>query len=274
MVFDDIETEKKQLAHIGYYRLQAYWYSFKCPKYPKKFIPGTKFNDALNIYQFDCFFRNHLLKAIEKIEVSFRSHIASCFSVKYDPHAYIIYSKGLFTSQSKHSVHLNKLSESIKNTDKIFIKHFAENYEENFPPLWAIMEIVSFGWLSKFFSNIRPIQLRKEISSLYDFSHIFLDGFLEHLTYIRNICAHHSRLWNIGLKKIMPLPKNQPANLKYYMTDKTKSIFNSLLIIDHILTIIEPNNTWLKTVDEKINELNIDSLLMGYPENWQLLYLK
>lgn len=62
------------LAHVGYYRLSGYWYSYReMSDEPKKrldtFVAGTNFHDVTLLYEFDRKLRSLLFDGIERLEV-------------------------------------------------------------------------------------------------------------------------------------------------------------------------------------------------------------
>ena len=52
MAVSDVETVKKTLSEIGYYRLRGYSFHLY-NKSTKKYKSGTTFDDVLNLYHFD-----------------------------------------------------------------------------------------------------------------------------------------------------------------------------------------------------------------------------
>jgi abortive infection bacteriophage resistance protein len=64
------------------------------------------------------------------------------------------------------------------------------------PPLWMIIEALSLGTCSKMFDNIQSKEIWNAISSYLGQHTTVLESWIRSLAYIRNLCAHHSRLWN------------------------------------------------------------------------------
>jgi len=276
MVIDDLDSANQALENISYYRLQAYWYPFKDEDDPHKFIPKINFKRVINLYEFDTKLRLHVLSAIEMIEVSFRRQWSYHFANNFGSHTYTTYSKGLYKSESRLQAHLNYLKESLDVSDSNFVQHFKENYTDVYPPIWASSEIMTFGLLSRFFENIKSFSLRKKICSIYGFQNDIMDGIMEHLTYVRNVCAHHSRLWNKKLKKRIAIPKNKPAGLSESMLEKPNEfqqdkIYNTLIVIIHFLSKIKPNSEWQKELISIIDKYKIEVNQMGFPDNWKEL---
>ena len=133
---------------------------------------------------------------------------------------------------------------------------------------------MSLGLLSRFYSNLRAYKVRNAIAATYQVDEKFLEGFMEHLSYVRNVCAHHSRLWNRHLSKKMPLPKGKPNgirdNIYVDTTHKTEhKLYNTLVLIQHIMTLICTDSHWAKSLEQLINQYAIDVKRMGFPEDWK-----
>lgn len=262
------------LAHLNYYRLGAYWLPFEESRSPHKFANGTTFEIVLNHYIFDREFRLHLLDGIERIEVSFRTQWAYHISQKYGPHGYIVENSSLVYKNGRHRQSLEELKEAVKRSDDLFIAHHRNTYNEEFPPAWVACEIMSLGLLSRFYSNLRAYQVRRNISATYDFDESFFEGFLEHITYVRNVCAHHSRLWNRHLSKKMPLPRNKPQGLRENIYDDPSiqtehKIYNTLVLIAYLIELVSPNSNWSGKLIKLLERYNIDVASMGFPSDWQ-----
>lgn len=266
------------LSHINYYRLAAYWLPFEASHKPHRFKENTTFDIVLNHYLFDRELRLHLLDAIERLEVSFRTQWAYCMSQAYGSHGYLANKHGLRKNERRFLEDIRELKEHIHRSDEVFIKHYHDTYDEEAPPTWVSCEVISLGLLSRLYSNLRAYGIRRDIAAIYQVDEGFLEGFLEHLTYVRNVCAHHSRLWNRHLSKKMPLPKGKPAGLRdsTYVDAANKTehkIYNTFVVVQHLLTVISPDSTWAKQLQALINKYSIDVKHMGFPEGWETLPL-
>ena len=82
------------------------------------------------------------------------------------------------------------------------------------PPLWVVCEIMSLGHLSTFYQNIKRPHDRNLIAKEYCLDEKVLTSFLHHLSHVRNLCAHHSRIWNRRFTITIRLPKKKPASLQ------------------------------------------------------------
>ena len=116
------------------------------------------------------------------------------------------------------------------------IRNYKNQYKD-FPtiPIWMLTEIISFGQLSHFYKYLKK-EDKKEISKHFKLNYLTLEKWLRVLTYIRNICAHHSRLWN---KKLTIKPS------EYKKPDiPNDHIFYILLILYYLLKKIEKSDSW------------------------------
>ena len=274
----DWDKALQTLSHINYYRLEAYWLPFENSRKPHQFAENTNFDTVLNYYLFDRELRLHLLDAIERIEISFRTQWAYHISHAYGPHGYADNTKGMRRDNRRFRNDIAELEEHIKRSDEAFIQHYNDNYYESLPPAWVSCEVMSLGLLSRLYANLRAYKVRRQIAACYQFDEGFLEGFMEHLSYVRNVCAHHSRLWNRHLTKKMPLPKSKPIDLKdnIYVdpTNKTEhKIYNTLVLIQHLMTVICRESHWAKQLDALLEKYLIDVKRMGFPENWKQLPL-
>jgi abortive infection bacteriophage resistance protein len=274
LIVNNIERALHYLSHLNYYRLEAFLLPFEVSRNPHQFAKDTHFEQILNHYLFDRELRLHLLDAIERIEVSFRTQWAYHLSHAYGTHAHLIDSKGVSKKSNWYRANIEDLKEHIERSDEPFIKHFRETYDEELPPAWVSCEVMSLGLLSRFYSNLRANKVRNAIAATYQVDEKFLEGFMEHLSYVRNVCAHHSRLWNRHLSKKMPLPKGKPSGIRdnIFIDEIHKTehkLYNTLVLIQHILTLICADSHWAKSLELLISKYGIDVKHMGFPEDWK-----
>lgn len=134
------------------------------------------------------------------------------------------------------------------------------------PPSWMMMECLSFGTVSKAYSNLKDRSIRKEVGDILgQFSEI-LKSWMKALTYTRNVCAHHGRLWN---RFFINKPKNAKVN---YIPPNNASPFSmQAYIIIKLLDVIAPGNHWkdrLFILFEE-HETLVPLTEMGFSEIWK-----
>jgi abortive infection bacteriophage resistance protein len=270
LIIDDPSDAIHYLHHLNYYRLAGYWLSFEENHATHFFRKGTRFSDVLNLYIFDRELRLLLLDAIERIEISIRAHWAYYFAETYGSHAHL--DKSLSKKSDWHEKNIGLLNEQIKRSDELFIKHYQENYNYPVtPPIWAICEVISLGLLSRWLKSLRPGEVRSKISHSYQLDYVVLASFVEHLTYLRNVCAHHSRLWNRRMTKTMQLPRTKPANLIENFNRQSpaeRKIYNTLVMLLHLLAIISPGHHLKSRLVNLFEKHSIDTGAMGFPVDW------
>jgi len=261
MTFADEEKAKYYLENLNYYRLCAYWLPFELEHHTHTFKEGTTFERVLELYIFDRELRLLMLDAIERIEVSVRSRFAYELSQKYGSHPHL--DETIFDSFSHYKKTLDKLQSEIDRSKEPFIKHFKQKYSECFPPIWASVELMTLGQVSNWFNLIKLRQDRQLISKYYDLDEKVLASFLHHLTIIRNICAHHSVLWNKKLTLEFKIPKNMQDQ---FNKDQKRKLFNTFVMIEHLMNKISADNQWRTRVEDLINKYSIDKTILGYGE--------
>ena len=74
MVITSRADVEKTLKSVGYYRLRGYSFHLY-DNATKKYVPGTKFEDVLKLYQFDQELSALIFSMISKIEVALRARL-------------------------------------------------------------------------------------------------------------------------------------------------------------------------------------------------------
>lgn len=269
-IADPSRTER-YLRHINYYRLRAYWLPFELPAEGSehRFKEGTTFDGILNHYIFDRKFRLLVLEAIERVEVSCRTQFAYVLALKHGSHAHL--QEDLFREKRWHKQLLDSLREEIERSQETFIEHYRTKYSDpQFPPIWSTCEVMSFGQLSKWFKNLKFRQDRQQIAGIYRIDEKVLRSFMHHITHVRNLCAHHCRLWNRRLTFTMTLPKS-PSHLgAMFNNDSEREIYNTLVMLSYLLRCISPGTSWPIRLKNIILEIpDLDTAAMGFPKQWR-----
>ena len=284
MNFNDKHAAYFLLQHINYYRLQAYWFTYYETNEPDhRFPPGTSFCNILRDYYFDQKLRLHLLKGLECIEISFKAQFAYNLAHKYG--AFPLQKENFNFSSNAWSERINKLKEECAASKEQFAEHMRNKYECEIFPIWALVEILSFGSIVTFYSYMKDISVMKEISKVYGLQPPVLRSWLQHLYDVRNICAHHARLWNRRFVKTpMEATAIRPDIQKRWLPAPSKKtdtsehrndrrIYNTFLIIDYLLSNIDSNNNsnknWKPKLVSLIDEYKVDARRMGFPDSWR-----
>jgi|TARA_R110002110_G_C13470277_1_gene720490 abortive infection bacteriophage resistance protein len=189
------------LRTIGYYRLSGYihfYYISKDGTDDPKIKGGTTFEKVISLYNFDRELRNITLDALEKIEITIKAIISNVMSLNYGPFWYTDsqHFGKRFGMRGNRPYNHQKLINEINSAKAPFLDHFKAKYSSSdSPPSWMALEVISFGALSIMFSHLKRVQIRS-IANEIDVSPVILANWLQICSYLRNICAHHARLWN------------------------------------------------------------------------------
>ncbi len=210
------------LQNISYYRLKGYWWDMQADYSLHTFHNNTYFEDIVERYNFDRHLRLILFDAIERIEISLRTKMIYHLSISYGGLWYL--DSALFVSQNStyngviKTIHLHTIDELKKEfsrSQEIFIKDHRNRYPNLNADAWKILEVASMGTLSKLYKNIKHQLPEKSIiaKEMGLNLHSELSSWLEAITYVRNIIAHHSRLWSRNMVKTPTEKLNNPIGL-------------------------------------------------------------
>ncbi len=266
MEISDLAQAEFYLQHLNYYRLGAYWLPFESDHTTHIFRSGTKFEEVLSLYVFDRELRLLMLDAIERVEVSIRSQWAYQIAHLHNPHGHL--DATLSVNNSRWQKNLAKLTTEVNRSDENFIKHLITNYSEALPPIWAVCEVMSLGLLSRWFDNLKPMKTRRAIAMVYGVDEQVLASWLRHLSLVRNICAHHSRLWNRDFTITPTLPRNKPVGLASQCVLGSRKLYNTLIILLHLMDMIAPKHIWRIRVKDLLKKHEIPVTAMGFPVDW------
>ena len=257
------------LRHLNYYRLSAYWRVFESDPTSHCFAPGTQFQDVINLYVFDQELRLLIMDAVEHIEVSVRTGWAYHLSLRYGSHACL--RADIFKPSTcwNYELELDNLKNDVnKRHREDFILHLTQKYDESLPPIWATVEIMSLGQISKWYANLDHHSDRQAIADCYDIGEDNFCSLLRHLTTVRNLCAHHSRLWNREFTTTFKLPKHRPADLAASLNpDARHHIYNTLTTLAWLMDCINPHHPWKQRIKRLLGRHSINIRPMGFPDD-------
>jgi len=258
------------LAHLNYYRLSAYWLPFEQDHSTHQFKPDTSFKRVLEMYVFDRELRLLAMDAVERVEVSLRTHFASHLSGKYGAHAHL--RPKLFFNQRTYDYTLDTLKKEAKRSGEDFIRHLTNKYDEELPPLWAAVELMSLGQLSRWYNNLNEREDRKAIADHYDMDEKHLRSFFHHLSIVRNLCAHHARLWNREFTFTYKMPKTRPQVLSISLNRKSpRRLYNTLVMLAWLMDVTCIDHHWKSRFLGLLKQHAVDARAIGAPVGFELL---
>ena len=153
LIIKDENQALEQLRIISYFRLANYLCPMEQDKENYIFKPHSTFENALTLYYFDKALRALMFTAIQSIEIALRTKIIHYVSMRYG--AFWFTDIQLCSNQQMFAENLNHIQQELKRSKEDFIlEHFAKYTTPIFPPVWKILEVVSFGTLSKMYYNM------------------------------------------------------------------------------------------------------------------------
>jgi abortive infection bacteriophage resistance protein len=275
MLWNDEDLVIRWLETVGYYRLSAYWHPMEVAASAgatrsKRFKLSTWFEDIVDIYVFDRQLRLLMMEAIERIEIALRSRWTNRFSLAHGAHAHMNFEH--FAKGAEYIQNLAALSARVEQSSEVFVKHYKTKYVEPYmPPLWAVTELMTFGELSRWIASGRNPRVKSEVArDLGLISREVLDGAIQLLAYIRNICAHHGRLWNRRTVKRLPNIRRFAQDLVMSSASEAdNSIYNVLVLLIHLIRHQSDISTFPKRLhDLIIGRTSQQRIDMGFPKDW------
>lgn len=273
----DTYRAQSYLSHISYYRLSAYALPFQSKK--DEFDKGTTFDDVLNLYLFDRELRLLILDGIERIEIGFRTKIIHDLANKYGSH----WQDNQKVFRKDYKNHKGEFVRPYKSLQKyldkqyhssdpeVFIKHYFDKYDKpKNPPSWMAIELVTIGGLSRLYSNLRGVSDKKIIAKNYKLHYKVFQSWFHAITHLRNLCAHHCRVWNREYRITPSYLKNPKFNWVDHSFNINNRTFYYLHILKYFLNIIIPTNSF----KDRLNALyikypNVNIAYMGLPSDLQ-----
>ncbi|MEE1173982.1 MAG: Abi family protein [Paludibacteraceae bacterium] len=266
LIFMDEEKANHLLQNISLFRFKSYLKPFRLQN-SKTFKPNSIFEAAYSLYKFDSELRKMICSELEKIEVSIRAQLS--LTISQNAGIFWFTDSSNFKLKLLHNNLLTTLKSELNRSDEETIVDFRTKYTNDFPPSWMTFEISSFGTLSKLYSWLNSGLSRRQVASYYGLSDTVMISWLHSLVYIRNICAHHGRLWN----KQMSINPIVPRKLKLPFVSipkETKKLYYILSTILYFLQTVNPKNTFVSRFTQFIDKYpQVDLNAMGFPKDWQ-----
>lgn len=287
LLFEDEKKAEFRLQTVSYYRLSAYMLPFKKrigKDIVDEFRYGTTFEEVYNLYVFDRKLRLLVFDAIEKIEIAVRTQIAYQLSHKYGSHwqdnptifkdpKQRILSNGTSQQIDVHAELQHHIAEQLANNKaEVFIQHYKETYTNPInPPSWMCVEIMYFNHLSRICGNLKYRSDLVGIASFFQLPPKEFSSWLHTINYVRNLCAHHARLWNRDLS-IKPLPLKF-SKTRIWLSNPEEAncgkLYYFLCMVNYILQTVNPNTSFTDRLKALIREYHPKVSAMGFPQNWE-----
>jgi len=208
LYISDLDSSTILITDRTFTTICAYWHPFKQPN--NTFLPNTQFETVWQRYRFNRLLRLAVMDAIERVEVGVRTALVHDLAMRLGAFAHVDHKNFPHASPDKHAHFLEELRKEALKSSEVFAQHFQATYDE-FPdlPIWAVCETMTFGSMLTLF-NMSERGTRNSIARRFGLHGPVLQSWLHTLSYVRNICAHHARLWNreLAIRPALPDEKN------------------------------------------------------------------
>ncbi|WP_028670275.1 Abi family protein [Saccharospirillum impatiens] len=289
------------LRSVSFFRLTPYMRPFQLDS-NHQFVPGTGFRQLAELYDFDRRLRLLVMDAIERAEVATRAQISNHMGANYGSHWYLHsdhfknqhpQTRLLDDIREKQQHQLRDFQRECTRIDQLrasparkqalkqrrqkesYARHYVLTYTEpELMPNWAMLEEITLGTLSHLYKNLSRDSDKKAIARALALEAPLLESWLHTLTVVRNICAHHSRLWNRELGIKPATPKSPRVLWPSYLKDDTRSLHTRIAVIlpilQHFMLHCAPHASWKQRLFELCAEFpDIPLQAMGLPITWQ-----
>lgn len=299
----DHDRASALLYAIGYYRLTGYLYPFReSEQHPddegrmrirvlSDYRPGTTLRHAEEIIDFDRRLRMLVMDGVERIEVAVRMRIGYVLGRSS---AFAHENPGCFTdaftaestdtrepAASKHVQWLQRVNARKAGSDEQFVEHFREKYDDRMP-VWALTEILELGHLSVLYRGMNQKDAEEIATAFGVPTKRLMASWIASLNYVRNVAAHHARLFNRKLQYAPSRPRvGQIPALDHLRDEETAKgafgTYSALAVIAHLLSSIEAGTEWAPQLAALLREFPASQALtiesMGTPQGWATLDL-
>lgn len=271
--FINEQEAETTLSRISYYRLRAYTYPFQdntVPMHP--FIVSITFEEIIALYRFDRALRVLVFDAIEKIEIALRTQIIYHFAMTYGSHWQT--DPNLYRDTALFTKHLGNLQVEVDRSEETFIKHYKAKYTSpSQPPCWMSLEVASMGTLSKIYQNLKKGPEKQAVADSFGLPEInIMENWMFCFSSLRNICAHHGRLWNRRMSAIVKLPYNTTGT--FLNKQEIKNIYSNklyavLCAVKYMLDQIDAANGFSNELKMLIGSCPVgQEKEMGFVKDW------
>lgn len=211
-------------------------------------LTNTKFSTVLQLYYLDVDLKNILVKALNRIEINFKTQLIYYASNKYNNDA-VWFSNPKIVKNSFVEGFYNFYNKNIKTiNNKPIQKHHLKYKNHKYAPAWKTIEFMSLGSTIKLYDALLNESLKRKIAKQYNVLSLQnFKNYLKTIRFIRNICAHSDLLFDSNTSfTILSSPQIPIEN------DKTHCLDTAIRVILYFLKQIS-----LKRYLEYKDDINI-----------------
>lgn len=266
----DEEAARKFLDNVNYFRIHPYLRAVEADHNAHRYRQDCSFDMVADLYRFDCRLKIILFEAIQQIEVALRARIIRVFSLLHGPFWFT--DESLFSDKSAFFRTLGIIEDTVDNSQEGYIRDHWLLYETTpFPPAWKTLEVLSFSTISFLYRNFTDKQAKKAVAREFGLpQHLFLESWIRSIAVLRNICAHHIRLWNrkFNIKPRLPRHLDHP-----WITRPCQDInrlYPILTAVAYLTDRLHPASDFKRDLKALIaSHPSVNLSAMGFPQGWR-----
>jgi abortive infection bacteriophage resistance protein len=163
----------------------------------------------------------------------------------------------------------------------VFVLHHRENYVD--VPIWVLTEVLDFGDLSKLHEALprdlrdrvaKPFMIRdnpsrKQVKSGSAGPGGVLVDWLQTITLVRNVAAHHGRTYNRRFPLYATARLREMPKFDHVTQSNAPQLYGVICLLDHMVSAIDPGNRWRQDLEHDLAlykaDLGEDLSSLGYP---------
>jgi abortive infection bacteriophage resistance protein len=201
----------QKIETIGYERLRIYFLSRR-DQAGRTFRAGTTYKEIIQLYECDARLRGLAFEAVGRFELAFRNLISEALSSRFGSHPY--YDRTAFKDAKAHIQALSQVIQTFDGSNDERAKHYRQTYDDPaLPPIWTLKEFLTFGRAARLYLTLDS-PLRTDVAKAFGVDKLpVFENWVACFVDLRNICAHHDRLFNRRFQKQLQhlTRKNIPA---------------------------------------------------------------
>lgn len=242
MRIEDHERAERELRTLNYYRLSGYWYTMRdvdsdVQNGREFFREGASFDLVMDLYEFDERLRAAILADLAPIELALRAlvghhlgRIDPLIHLRPDALGHVAKRPSKRNPrQTEYQVWKRRFDQALNKSKEEFAAHYREQYESKVP-VWVAVELMDWGMLSNLY-RMAPENVREDVAEICRMSAPQMESWIKCLNILRNLAAHHARIFNRGFDI---KPKLSGDGRLDVIRDVTNRSFGQLTLIRYL----------------------------------------
>lgn len=242
MRIEDRERAERALRTLNYYRLSGYWHTMReigadAGSDRDAFREGASFDLVMGLYEFDERLRAAILADLAPVELALRALIGHHLGrndplIHLDPDALGSVARSPSKRnqrQTEYQIWKRRFDRALNESKEEFAAHYREQYKSKVP-VWVAVELMDWGMLSYLY-RMAPEKVRDDVAGICKLSAAQMESWIKCLNILRNLAAHHSRVFNRGFSITPKLSKDERLDI---IREVTNRAFGQLTLVRYL----------------------------------------